>query len=48
VLCDLRRDCGIMESFEECVVSSVSTSRDERPRWAVRVLAAARMEGGVR
>ena len=44
----VRRDAGIMESFEECFVSSVSMSRDERPRCAVRALAAARREGGVR
>ena len=35
-------------SGEECVVSSVSISSDERPRCAVRALADARTEGGVR
>ena len=38
----------MMELPEECVVSSMSMSRDERPRCAVRALAEARTEGGVR
>ena len=49
VLRGLRSDAGIMDSSgEECVLSSVSISSDERPRYAVRALADARMEGGVR
>jgi hypothetical protein len=48
VLRGFRSDCGIIEPSEECVVSSVSISSDERPRCAVRALAEARTDGGVR
>lgn len=43
-----RRESGIIDCEEEGEESSESISRDERPRWAVRDLAVARMEGGVR
>ena len=42
-----RRESGIMDCEVEGA-SSVSMSRDERPRWLVRCFAVARMEGGVR
>ena len=44
----LRRDSGIMDCEGGGEESSESMSRDERPRWAVRDLAVALMEGGVR
>jgi len=44
----LRRDSGIMDCEVGGEESSESMSRDERPRWAVRRLAVALMEGGVR
>jgi hypothetical protein len=44
----LRRDLGIMDCEGGGEETSESMSRDERPRWAVRCLAVARMDGGVR
>jgi hypothetical protein len=46
VVLERRRLEGILEG--DVVSSAVSMSRDERPRWAVRALAEARMAGGVR
>lgn len=43
-----RRESGIMDCEGGGWESSESISRDERPRCAVRCLAVARMEGGVR
>lgn len=44
-----RREGGMMDwEVEGGVSSEESTSRDERPRCAVRCLASARMEGGIR
>jgi hypothetical protein len=44
----LRRDSGMMDCEAGGDGSSESISRDDSPRWAVRCLAVARMEGGVR
>jgi hypothetical protein len=43
-----RKDSGMMDWEGGGWESLMSISRDERPRCAVRCLAVARMEGGVR